>query len=158
MGADIAILPFVINATLPTNSDPYLAPQPEREKYVHPSCIPAFKGPERLPKPNKTKLFYYMNTLTNVHCLYIPSSVALNLLKITYGESHSGFSRYYEIISHSWFIRGLIKLFCSFICHCLQCLALQTKQHPLYRSFQPIESPPVPFFMLILDFVLALSL
>lgn len=35
-------------------------------------------------------------------------------------------------------------------------MALQTRRHALYGSLQPIESPPVPFFTLILDFILAL--
>ena len=34
----------------------------------------------------------------------------------------------------------------------------QTRRHQLYRSLQPIQSLPVPFHMLMIDFILALPL
>ena len=135
-----------------------MAPQPKGEECLQPNTLPAFEGPKDLPRPNKTKLLYHVNRLTNVYCLCIPPSVALDILGIAHGEGHPGFFCCYEIVSHSWYIRSLTKLLRSFICHCPQCLVLQTRRHPPYGSLQPIESPPVPFFTLTLDFVLALSL
>lgn len=44
----------------------------------------------------------------------------------------------------------------SYIQHCPQCLALQMRRHPPYGSLQPIQSPPILFYMLTLDFILAL--
>ena len=158
LGADAATLPFVIGSTPSTDSDPYMAPRPKGEEYLQPNILPALKGPECLSRPNKAKLFYHVNRLTNVHCLCIPPSVASDILGIAYGEGHSGFSRCFEIVFRSWFIRGLTKLLCSFIRHCPQCLALQTRRHPPYGSLQLIESPLVPFSTLTLDFVLALPL
>ena len=111
-----------------------------------------------MPRPDKAKLFYHVNRLTNVHRLCIPPSVAVDILGIAYGEGHPGFSRCYETISRSWFIRGLTKLLRSFIRQCPRCLALQTRQHPPYKLLQPIKSPPVPFFTLTLHFVLTFSL
>lgn len=46
----------------------------------------------------------------------------------------------------------------AFIYHCPQCLQLQTRKHPLYGSFQPIYSLPVPFHTLTLNFGLVLPL
>ena len=158
LGADAATLPFVIGSTLSTDSNPYMAPQPEEEEYLQPNILPALEGPECLLRHDKAKLLYQVNRLTNVHCLCIPPSVAPDILGIAHDEGHPGFSRCFEIVSRSWFLQGLTKLLCSFICHCPQCLALQTRQHPPYGSLQPIESPPVPFFTLTLDFVLALPL
>ena len=158
LGADAATLPFVIGSTPSTDSDPYMASQPEGEEYLQPNTLPALEGPECLPRPDKAKLLYHVNRLTNVHRLCIPRSVAPNILGIAQGEGHPGFSRCFEIVSCSWFIRGLTKLLRSFICHCPQCMALQTRQHSSYGSLQPIESPPVPFFILTLDFVLAFPL
>ncbi len=158
LGADATTLPFVVGSTPLTDSDPYLAPRPEGEEYVQPSTLPALETPEGLPRPDKAKLLYHVNRLTNVHRLCIPPSVATDILGIAHGEGHPGFSRCFEIISRSWFIRGLTKLLRSFIRHCPECLALQTRRHPPYGSLQPIESPPVPFFTLTLDFVLALPL
>lgn len=111
-----------------------------------------------MPRPDKTKLLYHVNRLINVHRLCIPLSVAPDMLGIAHNEGHPGFSRCYEIVSRSWYIRGLTKLLRSFIRYCPQYLALQTRRHPPYGSLQPIESPPVPFFTLTLDFVLALPL
>ena len=156
LGADAATLTFVISSIPLTDSDPYMAPQSEGEECLQPNTLPALEGPKGLPRPDKAKLFYHMNRLTNVHRLCIPPSMAPDILGIAYGEDYLGFSRCYKIVSRSWYIRGLIKLFRSFIRHCPQYLALQIRRHPPYRSFQPIESPPVPFFTLTLDFVLAL--
>lgn len=113
---------------------------------------------EKLPRPNKAKLLYYVNKPPNVHHLCIPLSVAPDIPAIVYGEGHPGFSRCYEIITCSWFIRGLTKLLCSFICYCPQCLTLQTGRHLPYRSLQPIELPLFLIFTLTLDFVLVLLL
>lgn len=166
--ADAATLPFVLGSPPPTDADPYLAPRPE-DATLLPSDI---SGPEEppandtaspgepsaigLPIPDKTRLLYHVNRLTGVHRLCIPPSVAPDILAIAHGEGHPGFACCYEIVMRSWFIRGLTKVLCSFIRHCSQCLVLQTRRHPPFGSLQPIESPPVPFFTLTLDFILAL--
>lgn len=152
------MLPFVIGSTPLTDSDPYLSPRPDSVEEPRLDYIQVTGISEELPRPNKTKLFYHVNRLTNVHHLCILPSVAPDILAIIYGKSHLGFSYCYKIIIRSWFIRCLTKLFCLFICHCPQCLALQTRQYPPYGSLQLIKSPPVPFFTLILDFVLVLPL
>ena len=81
-----------------------------------------------------------------------------DILQIAYGESHSGFSRCYKIVTCFWYIQGLTKLLKEFIWHCSQCLQLQIRRHRLYGFLQPIESPLVPFFTLTLDFILAFRL
>ena len=84
--------------------------------------------------------------------------MAPDLLAIVHGESHPGFARCHEIISCSWYIWGLTKIFRAFIRHCPQCPVLQTRRHAPYGSLQPIHSPPVHFFTLTFDFILALPL
>ena len=167
LSADKASLPFVLGSTPPTDADPYLTPRPEGEAKVLPAPQvsrslsverPQSDNTNGLPLADKTKLLYHVNRLTGVHCLCIPPSVAPDILAIAHGEGHPGFSRCYEIIARSWFIRGLTKLLRSFIRHSPQCLTLQTKRHPPYESLQPMQSPPVPFFSLTLDFVLAFPL
>lgn len=155
---DVVTLPFVIGSTPPTDSDPYLFPRPNGNDEPLPNYIPAPKGSKKISRPDKSKLFYHINRLTNIQLLCILSSIAPDILAIVYDEGHLGFSRCYKVIAHSWFISGFIKLFRSFIYHCCQCLALQTRQHLSYRSLQLIELPPIPFFILTLDFVLALPL
>lgn len=158
LGADAATLSFIISSMLPADSDPYLTPRPVDDKNLPLSFIDVEQMPKRLPASDKSRLFYHVNRIINVHRLYIPPSVAPDILAIAHGEGHLGFSRCYEIISHSWYIRGLTKLFQAIIRHCPQYLALQTRWHAPYGSLQPIESPPVPFFTLTLDFVLILPL
>lgn len=109
-----------------------------------------------IPSTNKTKFFYYINKLTGVYYLCIPLYVIPDILAIAYREGYPGFAQYYEIISCSWFMRGLTIFFCLIIRHCSQCLALQTKCYLSYKSLQLIDSSLVFFFTLILDFVLAL--
>ena len=158
LGPDAATLPFVVGSTPPTDSDPYLTPRPHGDEDLSPDLPVDGETPEGLPAPDKSRLLYHVNRITNVHRLCIPPSVAPDILAVAHEEAHPGFSRCYEIISRSWYVRGLTKLLRAFIRHCPQCLALQTRRHTPYGSLQPIESPPVPFFTLTLDFVLALPL
>ena len=154
----------MLGTTPPTNADPYLTPRSEGEAKVLPApeVSGSFEEPPQpdntdgLLLPDKKKLLYHVNLLTGVHRLCIPPSVAPDIFAIAHGEGHPGFSRCYEIITCSWFIWGLTKLLRTFIRHCPQCLPLQTRRHAPYGSLQPIESPPVPFFTLTLDFILAL--
>lgn len=151
---------FVLDFVLPTDANPYMEPQPEGGDLpvTNAFCIQRRPAIDGLPAPDRLKLLYHVNKLTGVYRLCIPPSITSNILAIVYGEGHLGFSRCYKIIARFWFIRGLTKLLRSFIQHCPQCLALQTRRHPLYGLLQPIESPPVFFFTLTLDFVLALLL
>lgn len=55
-------------------------------------------------------------------------------------------------------MRDLTQMLRKFIRHCPECLALQTKRHLPYGFLQPIESPSVLFYILILDFIFALPL
>ncbi len=146
--ADEATLPFVIDSVPSTNSDPYLGPQPDSGENTLPASLSIGVVPKGLPAPDKSQLLFYINRLTNVHRLYIPPSVAPDILTIAHGKGHPGFSRCYEIITCSWFIHDLTKLLRTFICYSSQCFALQTRRHTPYGSLQPIESPPVLFFTL----------
>ena len=152
------MLPFVIGSTPPADSDSHLTPRPASDENFPPSFADVEQKPKRLPTPNKSRLFYHVNRITNVHHLCIPPSVAPDILAVAHGEGHPGFSRYYKIISRSWYVCGLTKLLRTFIRHCPQCLALQARWHAPYGLLQLIESSPMPFFTLTLDFVLALPL
>ena len=181
LGDDKALLPFITGGSYKSDSDPYMAPRPEGSTDAPSNTTsPASKDPaspstelddppagrdttvavenSALPPPDKSKLLYQVNRTTGNLRLCIPPTVAPDILQIAHGEGHPGFSRCYEIVTRSWYIRGLTRLLREFIRHCPQCLQLQTRRHRPYGSLQPIESPPVPFFTLTLDFVLALPL
>ena len=158
LGPNAAMLSFVVGSPPPADSDPYLTPRPDGNKDCSPGLAMDRETPEVLPSPDKSRLLYHVNRVTNVHRLCIPLSVALDILAIAHSEGHPGFSHCYKIISRSWYIRGLTKLLRAFIRHYTQCLALQTSCHALYGSLQTIELPPVPFFTLTLNFLLSLPL
>ena len=115
--ANAATLPFVVGSTPPTETDPYLARRPDGNENLPLSPMPTELILERLPVPDKSKLFYHINGLTNVHRLCILPSLAPDILAIAHGEGHPGFSRCYKIITRFWFLRGLTKLFGAFIRH-----------------------------------------
>ena len=158
LGADATTLLFVVGSTLSADSEPYLAPCLVGDEDLSPSFADVEETLEGLPAPDKSRLFYHINRITNVYRLCIPPSVAPDILAIAHGEGHLRFFRCYEIISRSWYIHSLPKLLQAFIRHCPQCLGLQTRRYAPYGSIQPIESPPISFFILTLDFVLVLAL
>ena len=93
--------------------------------------------------------------------LCIPNTAKLigELLEIAHTKhGHPGGDRTFERASSSWYIRGLLKHIRQFLRHCPECLVFQTRRHQPYRSLQPIQSLPVPFHMLTIDFILALPL
>ena len=155
---DKALLPFVLADAHISNSDPYFQPRPKPldDMALESDLISFLKKQLGVFGPKTSRLIFHLDRLTGVRRLCISPSVAPELLAIAYDEGHPGFSRCHEIISRSWFIRGLTKLLRSFICHYPQCLALQTRRHVSYGSLQPIQSPPMLFFTLTIDFVLAL--
>lgn len=104
LGANAAALPFVLGIPPAMDADPYLAPRPEGSELIDVTKDFATleKHPDlEAPAPNKTKLLYHVNKLTGVHRLYIPPSIAPEVLAIAHGEGHLGFPQCYEIISRS---------------------------------------------------------
>lgn len=160
LDTNAAVLLFVLDSIPPTDANLYINPHLKRDELpvTGTSSVQPHPAIDELPTCDKVKLLYHINKVTGVHWLFIPPSVALNILAITYRKGHLGFSCCYKIMARSWFIHVLSKFLCSFIYHCSQCLTLQTNRHPSYESLQPMEFPPVFFFSLTLDFVLALSM
>ena len=158
LGVDKALLPFVLADADASDSDPYFQPRPEPpdNTVLESDSVSLSEEQSDVFEPNINKLIFHLDRSTGVRRLCIPPFVAPELLSIAHSEGHPGFSCCHEIISRSWFIQGLTKLLRSFICHCPQCFSLQTRRHAPYGLLQPIQSPPMPFFTLILDFVLAL--
>ena len=105
---------------------------------------------------DESELIYHVNEITNQRRLCIPVSMVKEVFKIAHDSGHPGFNRCFQIVASSWYIRGMSKRFRSYFYHCPQCLMLQTRRHQLYGALQPIESPPVPYHTITLDFILAL--
>ena len=157
-GVDKVLLPFVLADADASDSNPFFQPRldPPDNTALESDSMSLSKEQSDVFEPNTNKLIFHLDRSTGVRHLCIPPSVAPKLLSIAHGEGYPGFSRCHEIISRSWFIRGLTKLLRFFIRHCLQCLSLQTRRYAPYGLLQPIQLPPVPFFTLTFDFVLAL--
>ena len=101
-------------------------------------------------------LIYHIDRVTRHQRLCIPAGLVKEILQLAHGNGHPGFQRCYEIIAGSWYIRGLTNQLREYIRHCPDCQVLQTRRHQPYGSLSPIETPPVPFHTLTLDFILAL--
>lgn len=124
LGFDKAILSFVVANSLPSNSDPYFQPRPEESEKVpqdsdiNDSFLPTAEDRPVAPGTSKSQLIYHLNCLTGICHLCIPPTLAPELLSIAHGEGHPGFLRCHEIISRSWYIRGLTKLLRAIIRYC----------------------------------------
>ena len=103
-------------------------------------------------------LIFHRDKYTGLERLCIPKSLIKEILEMAHGDGHPGFDRTFDTVSKSWYIRKLSKHLHSYIKHCPDCLALQTRRHKPYGFMQPIESPSIPFHTLTLDFILALPL
>ena len=111
-----------------------------------------------LPFVRKEGLIFHVDKFSGLERLCIPQPLIKQIFDIAHGEGHPGFERCYEIVTRSWYIHGLTKQLRTYIRHCPQCLVLQTRRHRPYGSLQPIQSPPIPFHTLTLDFIMALPL
>lgn len=124
---------------LPTDADSYLTPHPDGETNTTPlidadpyftlrpdnktKVLPALKASgsvEESPQPNnsddfppsdKAKFLYHVNKVTGIHHLCISLSVAPNIPAIAHKKGPPGFFCCNKIITCSWFIQGLTKLF-----------------------------------------------
>lgn len=88
--------------------------------------------------------------------LCVPASCVLVFLEVAHSGSHVGFAKCYESISRQWYIRGLSRQLREYIRHCPQCQLYQTPRHLPHGSLQPILTPPTPYYILTIDFILAL--
>ena len=110
LGPNAATLSFVVDSTLPADSDSYMTLRPDGNEDRSPGSAVDREIPEVLPSSDKSRLLYHVNRVINVHRLCIPPSVTPDILAIAHGEGHPKFSHCYKIISRSWYIRGLTKL------------------------------------------------
>ena len=107
---------------------------------------------------SKEFLIYHNDRITGHRRLCIPPSVVTEVLDIGHGDGHPGFARCYERIPSSWYIQSLSKMLREYLRHCPSCQVFQTRRHLPYGSMEIINSPPVPFHTLAMDFILGLPL
>lgn len=79
----------MVDSILPTDTDLYLVLCPDGDENLLLNDIPIEEIPEGFLAPNKSKLLYDINRLTNIYHFYIlPFSMALDILAIAYKEGH----------------------------------------------------------------------
>ena len=89
--------------------------------------------------------------------LCIPESMHQEVFQIAHDRNfHAGFHTTYARISPSVYIRGLSKHLQTYLKHCPECQLNQTKRHPTYGELNPISTPPIPFYTIAIDFIVAL--
>lgn len=88
---------------------------------------------------------------------HIPNLIILDSQNATISSLHPGFAKCYDIISSSWYIRGLSKHLREYLRHCPDCQVFQTRRHKSYETLQPVLSSSVSFHTITIDFILTLS-
>ncbi|SLM41474.1 reverse partial [Lasallia pustulata] len=90
--------------------------------------------------------------------LVIPQSLEKEVFELSHDLlHHQGFHRAFDLLTTSiYFDRNAAKRFCAYIEHCPTCQLNQTKRHKPYGELQPIQSAPVLFDTIAMDFVVAL--
>ena len=112
--------------------------------------------PSYLLFARRVDLIFHVDKFTGLERLCIPRPLVKDIFDIAHSEGHPGFERCYDIVSRSWYVHGLTRLLRDYIRHCPQCLVFQTRRHRPYDALQPIQSLPIPFHTLTLDFIMAL--
>jgi len=89
--------------------------------------------------------------------LVIPRSLHKDVFHMIHTQDgHPGFQRCLDRLQSAFYIRRAAKHLKDYLLHCPECLVFQTRRHKPYGSLQPIQSPPIPFHTLAIDFILAL--
>lgn len=94
--------------------------------------------------------------IVSLDCVYLNYISRISILLIVFSNDYPGFQRIFEIISLSWYIKGLTRQLRIFIYYFPESLILQLRRHQLYDNLQSIELSLVPFYILIIIFMLIL--
>lgn len=102
-------------------------------------------------------LIYHIDPLDSRLRLCIPKALEGDVFAMAHDQhAHAGFHRSYERIRSCYYIRKMTKHLHRYIYHCQACQLTQTKRHKPYGELVPIQSPPVPFHTVTINFILAL--
>ena len=137
------------------SSDPTTA-EPEQEPV---SASPAEPEPTvGIRFKYRNELLYYINFDDGRERLCIPIIMKQQIFHLAHDQQHHGeYHRIYERIIPSVYIRHLTKHLRAYINHCSICAINQIKRHKSYGSLVSIDRPNVPFHIIAMDFVIALS-
>ena len=114
-----------------------------------------------LPFERDNGLIFKLDDVTGDHAfsdrrLCVPEAASKHFFETAHSNEHIGYAKMYDIISKHWCTKGLARKLRDYLRHCPKCQLYQTRRHLPHGSLQPIQSPPVPFHTLTIDFILAL--
>lgn len=87
--------------------------------------------------------------------LCIPRSCFADIFDAVHNGNHLGYDKLSEFISQYCMHNGLKELR-KYLKHCPNCAVFQIRRHKAYGNLQPILPPPAPYYMISIDFMLAL--
>lgn len=89
--------------------------------------------------------------------LCLSTLIEAEVFKLAYDEmGYLGYARIHERLTGSIYIYNMITKLYEFLRYCPHCQLYQTPRHLSYGSLQPIYTPSRPFYIIIIDFILAL--
>jgi hypothetical protein len=102
-------------------------------------------------------LLYSVN-LDGSRRLCIPTSVVPSVFKMAHDDNgHNGFEKCMQRL-HGLAIHKASRLLRKYIEGCPECARNTSPRHKPYGSMQPILTPPIPFYAISIDFIMALLL
>ncbi|TAQ86585.1 hypothetical protein B7494_g5085 [Chlorociboria aeruginascens] len=114
-------------------------------------------NPSTLPFELHDQLIFRISPDGIPRRLCVPPNAITEILTEAHNQnSHPGYAKLWDLISRSFFIRGISQHLRQFLKHCPQCNIFQTKRHAPFGSLQPIITPPVPYHTITINFILAL--
>ena len=103
------------------------------------------------------KKIYYIDSVNTRRRLYIPKTLKKDIFSMVHNEYiHAGFYRAYDIIIASVYIRNLSRRLKIYITYYPQCQLLQITRHTPFGTLYSIIRPPILFYTVTADFILAL--
>ncbi|KAI3540897.1 hypothetical protein CABS01_06785 [Colletotrichum abscissum] len=87
--------------------------------------------------------------------LCIPRTCIQDIFESIHNGGHHGYARISEFLADYCIHNGLKQLR-AYLSHCPQCKIFQIRRHRAYGNLQPILLPPCPYYMISIDFMLAL--
>lgn len=107
---------------------------------------------------NKEGLIHYRDPEYGPRlCVPDYDGLTKEVFQLTHDEmGHPGYHRTHERLTQGLYLHKLSSKLHDYIRHCPVCQLNQTPRHKPYGNLQPIITPPVPFYMITIDFILAL--
>lgn len=112
----------------------------------------------KLPFVLLDSLIYYQDPAYGERlCLPGDKSLLRDVFSMVHDHlGHAGYARTHQRLTENVYIHRLPSLLKDYLAHCAECRRNMTPRHCPYGSLQPIITPPQLFYMMTIDFILAL--